>query len=137
MTSWRTIPKLRSPLTNDEPIQLDLLGLRLMNYAKEYSPTRFSRLADPHRFFYSLGEQMRALVDQREQDLTDPPPPGETWIDQVGRLNMARLRAEEAVFSEMLRNWRPEIEDDPDEDPDWIPLITQLPDEERGPQAMD
>ena len=76
-------------------------------------PSRVAEMDDPGSFFSNLGEEVAAQIEDLTADLAGDDPPGETFMEKVGRLNMARLRAEEIVLREtVLLPPEPGMEDD-------------------------
>ena len=65
-------------------------------------PDRYRALEDPETFFRQLGEQIETQVQELAQRLAGPDEPGEEYLQKVGRLNMARLQAEEAILAELV-----------------------------------
>ncbi len=82
-------------------------ALARKHWAK-YRPSEYGSMSDPESFFTDLGEQMAEQVLTLSRQLEGDDPAGETYLDKVGRLNMARLMAEEQVMRETL----PVAEDD-------------------------
>ncbi len=76
-------------------------GTRAKQHWQKYLPTRFQQLDDPDSFFSDLGEQIAQRVESLADDLAGNDPPGEGYMDKVGRLNMARRDAESQVLREM------------------------------------
>ena len=74
--------------------------------AKEHwartDPARYAAIEDPEAFFSALGEQAESQIQELAQRLAGPDQPGEEYLQKVGRLNMARLQAEEAVLGELV-----------------------------------
>jgi hypothetical protein len=69
---------------------------------RRWLPSRVAAMQDADSFFSELGEEVEERIENLAADLAGDDPPGETYLDKVGRLNMARLRAEEAVLPEMV-----------------------------------
>jgi hypothetical protein len=62
-----------------------------------------------------LGEEVATRIAELTDELAGDDPPGETFLEKAGRLNMARLRAEEMVLPEMvLLPPEPGMEEDED-----------------------
>ncbi len=74
--------------------------------------------ADPEAFFGQLGEQVESQVQELAQTLAGPDQPGEEYLQKVGRLNMARLQAEEAVLTDLV--WISGPEEDEEPATDWV-----------------
>jgi hypothetical protein len=75
-----------------------------------YQPTQYAQLADPATFFTQIGQDMSARITTLSLSLAGDDPGEEGFLEKVGRLNMARLQAEEQVMREMLP---PSENDDP------------------------
>ena len=66
-----------------------------------------------------LGVGPGAGRDARSIGISDgPDPPNETYLEKVGRLNMARLQAEEIVLRELLLIPPASSSQQPEEEPD-------------------
>jgi hypothetical protein len=78
-------------------------------------PSRYALISDPSRFFMELGQQAESEIQELSLRLAGPDPPREEYLAKVGRLNMARLQAEEQVLAELILIEAPE---DPEEAPD-------------------
>lgn len=76
-------------------------GTRAKQHWRKYLPERFSQLEDPDSFFSDLGEQIAERVQSLTDDLAGNDPPGESYLDKLGRLNMARRDAESQILREM------------------------------------
>jgi hypothetical protein len=87
-------------------------------------------MSDPASFFSTLGEHLRDEVMALEPTLAGPATTSETWPEEIGRRNMARLMAEERIFSEFYQSMPPEL--DPTEDDDWVPLMPDMSDISRA-----
>lgn len=77
-------------------------GKLAMNHWAKTDPGRFAAIEDPQTFFRDLGEQAETQIQDLAQQLAGPDQPGEEYLQKVGRLNMARLQAEEKVLSELV-----------------------------------
>jgi hypothetical protein len=76
-------------------------GTRAKQHWQKYLPKRFQQLDDPDSFFSELGEQIAQRVESLADDLAGDDPPGEGYMDKLGRLNMARRDAESQILREM------------------------------------
>ena len=65
-------------------------------------PQRYRQLEDPDTFFTDLGEAIAQQIQDTARTIAGPDPDQETYLDKVGRLNMARLSAEDQVMRETL-----------------------------------
>ena len=81
-------------------------------------PARVQAMTDPETFFRELGEQVETQVQQLMLSLAGPDQPGEEYLQKVGRLNMARLQAEEAVLTDLV--WISGPEEDEEPATDWV-----------------
>lgn len=82
---------------------MDPYGVRAMRYVADHCPNRFATISNPIGFFTDLGEQIRDQVLLTEETImATPATPGEEFMENLGRWKMARLMAEDQVFSEML-----------------------------------
>src|SRR4029077_19530668 len=79
---------------------------------------RYAAIQDPSSFFSVLGDEVAQQIGDLSLDLAGGDPRGEGSLEKVGRLNMARLQAEEIVLKDRVL-LDPEPEADPDQsDPD-------------------
>ncbi|PSL08154.1 hypothetical protein CLV30_101121 [Haloactinopolyspora alba] len=69
---------------------------------QQAAPDRVAALEDPTEFFSTLGEQVETRIQQLQDHLAGPDPAGEEYLAKVGRLNMARLQAEEVALAELV-----------------------------------
>lgn len=79
------------------------------------APARYQALEDPKAFFSDLGIQAQQMVMELATQLEGPDLPGETYFEKVGRLNAAKMQAEEIVRAELLTPMSEAQEDDDDE----------------------
>ncbi|GAA4102679.1 TnpV protein [Nonomuraea soli] len=68
----------------------------------EHQPEELAQLANPASYFTALGEEMATQIDMMAEQMAGEDPPQESYLEKVGRLQAARMRAEELVLSEML-----------------------------------
>ncbi len=118
---------VRTMTDEDRLGAMDPYGVRAMRYVRDHCPNRYRAIEDPVSFFSSLGDQLRDEVLALEPTLAEPAPAGETWEEGVGRRNMARLMAEERVFSELYESMPPESDPEDDEE-GWEPLMPDMSD---------
>jgi hypothetical protein len=90
-------------------------------------PERYAAIPDPNSFFSVLGEEVAQQIADLSLDLAGDDPPGEGYLEKVGRLNMARLQAEEIVLKERIL-----LEPEPGADPD-----SSGPNEQDGPASQE
>lgn len=78
------------------------------NHMARYLPARFARIEDPEAHFAALGATVASAVEELTrtlaEDSSDPPSTteGPGFVERMGRMNSARLRAEEAVLAELV-----------------------------------
>lgn len=77
-------------------------GTKAMEHWKRWRPRELQQIPDPEAFFTRLGEEIAQMVEELEMAIAGDDPPGEGYLEKVGRLGMARLNAEEEAFREFL-----------------------------------
>lgn len=84
------------------------------------APTAYAQIPDPSHHFSTLGQKAEAawvdLVDQ----LTGPDLPDETYFEKVGRINNAKMRAQELIEADWLTPPAGVIEPDSEDDGDQL-----------------
>ena len=105
-------------------------GRRAMVHWRRWLPARYATITDPEVFFSMLGRQAENQVLDLAEQLEGPDLPGEGYLEKVGRLNMARMQAEELVLREviLLEPEKAETDDD-QEDPNSMDLFVRLQNE--------
>jgi hypothetical protein len=102
-------------------------GRMALDHWQRRLPERYSQIEDPNSFFSTLGDQVATRIADLTLDLAGQDPPGETFMDKLGRLNNAGQRAREMVLPEMVL-LAPETDEDEDQtDPqppaaEWVPM---------------
>ena len=92
-------------------------GVTAQRHWERWLPERFTEIRDPASFFSDLGEEAARQIADLTLVLAGDDPPGEDYLVKVGRLNMARLQAEEIVLPDLvLLPPEPGAREDPDED---------------------
>ena len=111
---------------------MNVYGRRAMEHWRRWLPARYATIQDPEAFFSTLGLQAESQVLDLAEQLEGPDLPGEGYLEKVGRLNMARMQAEELVLREVIL-LEPEPEttqtDDDQEDPNSMDLFLRLQNE--------
>lgn len=106
-------------------------GAQARKHWQEYLPRRYATLSDPSSYFSTLGEQAATQIADRARELAGPDQPGEGYLAKVGRLNNAKMRAEEEILPELILI-APESDDSSDPDGEqpspaaadqWVPLV--------------
>ena len=110
---------------------MNVYGERAMEHWRRWLPARYATIQDPEAFFSTLGSQAESQVLDLAEQLEGPDLPGEGYLEKVGRLNMARMQAEELVLREViLLEPEPETaETDEDHDPNSMDLFVRLQNE--------
>ena len=81
------------------------------------APAEYALIPDPDQWFEQLGEEASIRVEDLTTALAGPDPVGETFLEKWGRLNAAKMQAEEIVRAEMLTP-DPSVQHEPEEDED-------------------
>ena len=76
-------------------------GNQAQKHWQAHLPRRYQALPNPEAFFSQLGEEVFQRVDELMDVLVGEGPPGEGYMERLGRLNMARLNAESQALSEL------------------------------------
>ncbi len=76
-------------------------GSMAMDHWQRWLPTRFRLIEDPEAFFATLGEEIDDKVTILMDEFAGEGSETEGFLERVGRLGMARFRAEEIVLREM------------------------------------
>jgi hypothetical protein len=88
-------------LTMEVP-RMNQYGIQARQHWARWLPSRYKTIKDPETFFTELGMQTATQIADLMMDLAGDDPPGEDYLVKAGRLNMARLRAEEIVLPELI-----------------------------------
>ena len=73
-----------------------------MRHWQQTDPARYQAIPDPETFFTELGERVESEIQALANAIAGPDRPGETYMEKVGRLNMARFDAESEILREMV-----------------------------------
>ena len=91
-------------------------GAMAQRHWARWLPERYAAISDPDSFFSNLGQEAASRTADLTAELAGPDPAGEAYLVKVGRLNMARLQAEEVVLPELiLLPPEPGADEDPDD----------------------
>ena len=83
-----------------------------------WRPNQLSQIEDPQAYFTELGETVETQIETVASALAGDDPGGETYLEKLGRLRMARFDAEAQVLRELVL--LPPEPGHPDADPeDW------------------
>ncbi|AEB48017.1 TnpV protein [Micromonospora maris] len=81
-------------------------GAQAQRHWQTFLPNRYAALiaegTDLNSYFSTLGEQAAQLIEELARELAGPDPAGEGYLDKLGRLNEARMAAEEQVLPELI-----------------------------------
>jgi len=100
-------------------------GQMALDHWQRWLPERYSQIEDPNSFFSTLGDQVATRIADLTLDLAGEDPPGETFMNKLGRLNNAAQRAREMVLPEMVLLDPETDEDDPQPQQtaeQWVPM---------------
>jgi hypothetical protein len=76
-------------------------GRHAMETMKNHDPESFAQIADPETHFSTLGEEIQQAIWDLSEQLT-PTRGSEPPLEYIGLANMAKLRAREMVYQEMI-----------------------------------
>ena len=68
----------------------------------KWLPHQYAAIEDPDSFFSDLGNRASEKIAELASQFAGNGPPGEGYLDRVGRLGQARRQAEEIVLAEMI-----------------------------------
>ena len=92
---------------------------------QELAPTAYAEIEDPESYFAELGEQAADQVVDLTLQMQGPDLPNETYFQKVGRINAAKMQAEEIVRAEMLTPESEVLEED-DENAGFDPQTSSI-----------
>jgi len=77
-------------------------GAMARRHWARWLPGRYATISDPERFFAELGMRASDRIAELADGFAGDQPPGEGYLERVGRLGQARRQAEEIVLHEMV-----------------------------------
>lgn len=77
-------------------------GTTAEKHFRVFLPDRYAQIEDPRAFFDEMGQQMAQEIDLLADQFAGDDPPGEEYLEKVGRLTAARQMARERVLAETL-----------------------------------
>ncbi len=81
------------------------------------APTALSQIPDPQTYFSALGEQAQSEWASLWPQLVEPDPPGEGTFAKAGRIETAKMQAEEMIRADLLTPSEDQQDEDPGEAP--------------------
>ena len=99
-------------------------GQHAMETMKNHDPETFAQIQNPEEYFSTLGRQIQEQIWATTEGLLPHRTEDQTAMEFIGLSNVARLRAREMVYQEMIYSSlppEPEIMENnplPDEDED-------------------
>ena len=95
-------------------------GKRAQQAWQQLAPSAYAQIPNPNQHFSTLGQEALDQIADLTTQLIGPDVPGETFAQKVGRLNAAKMRAEEIVAADLLTPPRDEWDptNDPGDEPD-------------------
>lgn len=103
-------------------------GAMAQRHWARWLPGQYAQIPDPDSFFSTLGEEVAQQIADLSLELAGDDLPGEGYQEKVGRLNMARLQAEEIVLKErVLLDPEPGADPDSDQDQPASPVSHEMP----------
>ncbi|MBT8226105.1 MAG: hypothetical protein HKP61_15170 [Dactylosporangium sp.] len=81
---------------------MDKYGRRAQRHWQQHLPSQHAKIQDPETFFTQMGDTISDQIEDLADQIAGTDRPGETYLDKLGRLNLARLEAETEVLRETL-----------------------------------
>ncbi|MCY0905774.1 hypothetical protein [Arthrobacter sp. H14-L1] len=94
-------------------------GRHAMETMQNHDPETFSQVQNPEEYFSTLGSQIEDQIGNVMDSLIQRDTRGRSTLEILGERNMARLRAREMVYQEMIYSSLPP---EPEEMEDFTPL---------------
>ena len=77
-------------------------GVQAMRHWQQIDPQRFQAIEDPQEFFTTLGAEVEREIETLAAAIAGPDRLGESYLEKVGRLNMAKFNAESDILRERV-----------------------------------
>jgi hypothetical protein len=77
-------------------------GIKALSHWRKHLPGQLAQIPDQEAFFTHLGAMAADQIDQIADSLAQAVPPGEGYLEELGRLETARKTAEMQVTREIL-----------------------------------
>ncbi len=81
---------------------MNTYGRLALDLWQQLAPTALAEIPDPNQHFSTLGEEAMEQVTTLTLQLQGQDVPGESYFDKIGRIENAKLRAEEIVTADLL-----------------------------------
>ena len=81
---------------------MNTYGRLALDLWQQLAPTALAEITDPNQHFSTLGEEAMEQVTTLTLQLQGQDVPGESYFDKIGRIENAKLRAEEIVTADLL-----------------------------------
>lgn len=95
---------------------MNTYGKFAQNAWKTLAPSQYELIVDPEAWFTNLGVEAENSMDSLQVQIAGHDTPGETYLEKVGRLTVAKMQAEEIVRAEMLTPQPEDLTEDEEED---------------------
>jgi hypothetical protein len=83
-------------------------GRHAMEIMKKHDPQTYAQIADPETHFSTLGEEMAERILDLSRQLAPKRTADQDTLEILGNMNMAKLRAREMVYQEMIYDGLPQ-----------------------------
>ncbi len=93
---------------------MNTYAARVMSHYQQVLPDQYATIPDPEAYFSTLGQEIETQVNDLTTRLAGPDQLGDGYLEKVGRLNMAKLQAEETVLADYLVLPEPNQDDEED-----------------------
>lgn len=77
-------------------------GRHAMEIMQKHDPQTYAQIEDPESHFSTLGEQISEMIADLSLELAPKRTMDQSFTEVLGGLNMAKLRAREMVYQEMI-----------------------------------
>jgi len=121
---------------NQRRFAMNAYGKFAQDTWKILAPSQYELIVNPEEWFTNLGKEAENAVGDLSVKIAGHDLPGETYLEKVGRLNAAKMQAEEIVRVEMLTPQAGDLTEDADEEPSEISLHLQFVKEMRELQQQ-
>lgn len=81
---------------------MSIMAARIEEHWRKYLPAAYAQLTDQAAFFADQGAEAERQMFELADALAGDHPPGEEYMQTVGRLNEARRTVESTVLRELL-----------------------------------